>query len=134
MCELMNNIDCFNFESNLKNETITERDIEKYKTYYDKHMISIKRWNSANKEKRMTYHKEYYHASLKLNDAYKESLKTDHRKQIVSESYFRNKERNKIKQLELNGPPAPRGRPRKLINIIVSTTDNNIVLSQNEII
>jgi hypothetical protein len=131
MCEIMNNIEC-----PLNNSTLPDMDIDKYetyKTYYDKHMISIKKWNSANKEKRMTYHKAYYHTSLKLNDAYKESLKTDHRKQIVSESYFRNKERNKIKQLELHGPPAPRGRPRKLINIIVSTLpkrdDANIVLS-----
>lgn len=130
MSELMNNI-----EHPLNNSTLYDIDkYETYKTYYDKHIISIKKWNLVNKDKRMNYHKEYYHTSLKLSDAYKESLKTEHRRAIVSKSYFKNKEANKIKQLELNGPPAPRGRPRKLINIIVSTTDNNIVLSQNKII
>ena len=108
----------------------------KYKHFYERQMNYINNWNKTNKDKIQEYQRNYYHVALKDKPGFKDGLKTEHRKKIVSECYYRNKDRHKatkeanniLNNIEIK----PRGRPRKVINAIVSIDEINKIVSQNE--
>ena len=115
-------------EDILNNNVRMAHDAEFYKNYYERQMNYITNWNKNNKPKITEYQRNYYHVALKDKPGYKDTLKTEHRKKIVSECYYRNKDRHKAAKLEYNIlnniEVKARGRPRKQI------IQN--VLSQNE--
>ncbi len=108
----------------------------KYKTYYERQMNYINNWNKTNKDKIQEYQRNYYHIALKDKPGFKDGLKTEHRKKIVSECYYRNKDRHKaakeanniLNNIEIK----PRGRPRKITIIQNVLINDNIVISDNE--
>jgi hypothetical protein len=112
-----------------------------YKNYYKKQMSYITTWNKDNRDKIRIYQRNYYNDVLKDKPGFKDGLKSEHRKTIVSECYYRNKDRHKTEKDEYNLlnniTVKARGRPRKVINVIVSTlperNEINKIVSQNEI-
>ena len=110
------------------------KELERYKSFYNKQMQHIQNWKNRNNEKVNIYHKQYYHTHLKAEPTFIEKMKSAERKAIVHNSYEKHKDKYKAQKLEKNPSPKPRGRPKKLINVIVPIDDKNINVLQNEII